>query len=128
MFNFPSNISIKVCSKNKIEASTPDGVVFRGSNLGLVLKEVTSHYANLDEVEFKRHQDGFTVGQKVTIHLQKGSKVIDASGCVEGFPSILNGKIGVIESFDIYTMSNLNVSVNIDGVLYRGSTQDIKAI
>lgn len=128
MFSFPSNINIKICSKNQIEAITSEGLVVRGTNVGSVLKSIALHYSEIDEHKASQHHNGFTVGQSVVIKPQKRQKIVDASGVVEGFPETITDKIGTIESFDIYTMSSLNVYINIDGVLYRGSTQDIKMV
>ena len=123
----PQNIQIEYV-KGHIIASTPDGVVGRGVSLEQALKAIVAHYRHLDEQAAKQHHHNFSVGNTVRIRAPRGQRIIDASGYPEGFPESVIDRVGVIESFDIHTMSILDVSVRINDKIYRGSTQDLLRI
>ena len=124
MPHLPQNINIEYAA-GRVIASTSDGVVGQGVSLEQALKAIVAHYRHLDEQAAQQHHRNLSVGNTVRIRAPRGQRIIDASGYPEGFPESVIDQVGVIESFDIHTMSILDVSVRIDNKIYRGSTQDL---
>lgn len=124
MPHLPQNINIEYAAGHVI-ASTADGIVGQGFSLEQALKSIVAHYRHLDEQAARQHHRNFSIGNTVRIRAPRGQRIMDASGCPEGFPESVIDQVGIIESFDIHTMSTLDVFVRINDKIYRGSTQDL---